>query len=219
MSHARWLVVDLDGTLTQDLPGVGYPAQPPVGPVVEAVRRAQAQGFRVRVLTARGMRTWEGDVAAVEREVRPGVQAWLGAQQVPHDAVTVGKPWCGPGGFYADDRALHPEELVFRFCGPWAGLEIGALLTEPVSPGPARLRVRRIERWLELTNAPGEPLPERARWVLVQTPQTRAAGWFGLHHEGLSRRPLVVPEAGFALIPREDLLSWEALCLRAGGAS
>src|SRR5690606_8599398 len=117
----RTVVVDLDGTLTVDIKGVAYPDKPLNDAVAGAVGAAGQQGYGVLVLTARGMRTWKNDRALVEQHVRPGIEAWLAAHDVPHDALQTGKPWCGPRGFYVDDRNLHPEEFVFRFTGPWAG--------------------------------------------------------------------------------------------------
>jgi len=32
--------------------------------------------------------------------------------EIPYDELYVGKPWCGFEGFYVDDKAIRPDELV-----------------------------------------------------------------------------------------------------------
>lgn len=211
----RYVVVDLDGTLTVDLKSVPYPEKPLNHAVAEATAAARAQGFGVMVLTARGMRTWKNDRALVEEHVRPGVEAWLARHGVQPDQVQVGKPWCGPRGFYVDDRNLHPEEYVFRFSGPWAGETVAAVVRgQAEDPRAAHERLTRVERWLEVGSwtwadqevTLDEPLldqPCAARWTLVLRADADPAGWFAWKHRTLDGSPLAEPEAGFVLAPTE----------------
>lgn len=111
-SHPPKVVIDLDGTLTEGEPSVGYEEQRPRLDVVEALRKYQAQGFQIVVFSARNMRTYEGEIGKINVHTLPGVLGWLNRNEIPFDEVILGKPWCGPGGFYVDDRAVRPEEFA-----------------------------------------------------------------------------------------------------------
>ncbi|MGE0714172.1 MAG: capsular biosynthesis protein [Alphaproteobacteria bacterium] len=109
---ARRIVIDLDGTLTLDVAGVAYPDKPPNLPVIAALRRYREAGFEIVVMTARNMRTHAANIGRINALTLPGVIAWLDRHGVPYDEIHVGKPWCGTEGFYVDDRAVRPSELL-----------------------------------------------------------------------------------------------------------
>ena len=150
--HRPYVIVDLDGTLTIDEKRVPYPEKRLNDAVAAAVGRAPERGYGVMVMTARGMRTWKNDRAKVEEHVRPGVEAWLAAKAVSPEQVHVGKPWCGPRGYYVDDRNLHLEEFVFRFDGPYADAPVEAVVIgTPDGPlRPVHTRLTHVERWLDV---------------------------------------------------------------------
>jgi len=109
------IVIDLDGTITVDDPTSGYEAKPVNEPVREAMGTARASGYEIVVHTARNMRTYAGDLEKIHAHTKPVAVAWLDGNAVPYDGLIVGKPWCGPGGYYVDDKNLHVEEFRFRF--------------------------------------------------------------------------------------------------------
>lgn len=200
VKHRPVVVVDLDGTLTLDDPSLGYPDKPVDVRVAAAVEAARARGFGVMVLTARGMRTWKNDRALVEAHVRPGVEAWLDKHGIRTDQVHVAKPWCGPGGFYVDDRNLHVEEFVFRFTGPLAQVPVRVEVAGRADLGlHERARLLRVERWLDVCawsglgadrsdgRAPGAVLA-----VEVGGTVPNVAGWFALHAEQVDALPIEV---------------------------
>ncbi len=108
------LVIDLDGTLTVDAPGVPYPDKPPNLPVIERLREYRAAGFEIVIATARNMRTHAGNIGRINALTLPVILAWLDRHQVPYDEVHVGKPWAGHEGFYVDDRAVRPREFLTK---------------------------------------------------------------------------------------------------------
>ncbi len=223
------IVLDLDGTLTVDDKRVPYPERAPWTDVHDAAHTARSRGYGLIVLTARGMRTWKNVREDVERHVRPGVEAWLAHQDLAADAVHVAKPWCGPGGFYVDDRNLHIEEFLWRFQGPLAGVPV-AVQVAGVPDRPLRdvwTPLSRLERWLDLVGwtfddvdptdlghgLPGDTDPRdpaRVLAVRIDAGLADPAAWFAAHHTLLDDRPFVVgasgPRAGFALVP-PDLAS------------
>jgi len=105
------LVLDLDGTLTVEGSAQRYEDVLPRLEVIEQVRRYAAEGFRIIIMTSRNMRSFNNSVGRINAETLPVAIAWLQRHGVPFDEIHVGKPWCGPGGFYVDDKAVRPSEF------------------------------------------------------------------------------------------------------------
>lgn len=105
------LIVDLDGTLTEesDRP---YSEKLPNLLMVEKLREYQAASYEIVVFTSRNMRTYQGQVGKINVHTLPVILDWLERHDVPHDEVIVGKPWCGFDGFYIDDRCVRPSEFI-----------------------------------------------------------------------------------------------------------
>lgn len=123
MSSESKIVIDLDGTLTIDGSSPDYGEKAPDPVVVARLREYAALGFRIVVHTARNMRTFKGEVGQINVHTLPVILDWLKRHEVPFDEVIVGKPWCGPRGFYVDDRAVRPDEF-----GRMSPEEVAALL-------------------------------------------------------------------------------------------
>ena len=117
------LIIDLDGTLTIDDASIPYPERLPRDDVIARLVEYRERGFTICIMTARNMRTFEGNVGAITAKTLPIIHEWLERHQVPFDEIIVGKPWCGKEGFYVDDRALRPDEFVRM-----TQAEVGALL-------------------------------------------------------------------------------------------
>jgi capsule biosynthesis phosphatase len=220
------VIVDLDGTLTHDEHGVAYPEKRLNESIALATRDAAERDYGVMVLTARGMRTYKNDRQLVEQHVLPQVEEWLRVKEVDADHVQVAKPWCGPRGFYVDDRNLHLEEYTFRFSGPLSReVFAGVVLGDPAPLGglfTVHRRVTRAERWLDmcawrydvpndnpllvdtLMNDDGDGrVPTWALVIQLGTQWLDVAGWFAYHLDLVTKRPVVMRrgDAGFALVP------------------
>ena len=105
------IIIDLDGTLTVDEASRSYATKRPNLAVLQQLRLFQQQGHRIVIHTARNMRTYEGRLGLINVHTLPVILDWLKQHDVPFDEVVLGKPWCGEGGFYVDDRALRPSEF------------------------------------------------------------------------------------------------------------
>jgi capsule biosynthesis phosphatase len=112
MASPGALVLDLDGTLTIAGSGAGYDDALPRMEVIAQVRRYAAEGFRIIIMTSRNMRSFNNSVGRINAETLPVAIEWLKRHNVPFDEIHVGKPWCGPGGFYVDDKAVRPSEFL-----------------------------------------------------------------------------------------------------------
>lgn len=107
------LVVDIDGTLCPiRQSGQRYEDLPAEPVMLARLHYLVDQGWRIILHSSRGMRTYEGNIEDINREVLPALLAWLEARGVPFHELSMGKPWAGENGFYVDDRAVRPREFV-----------------------------------------------------------------------------------------------------------
>lgn len=108
----KTIVLDLDGTLTIEGSAERYENVLPNDKVVDRVRLYAARGFRITIMTSRNMRSFGNSVGRINAETLPIAVDWLKRHEIPFDEIHVGKPWCGVGGFYVDDRAIRPVEFL-----------------------------------------------------------------------------------------------------------
>ena len=114
------IIVDLDGTITYDNSKLGYSDKDLNKQCLGAIEAAISMGYSAEIFTARNMRTYKGDLKLIKENTLPVIHKWLEKNNVPISTVNIGKPWCGEGGYYIDDKCLHPEEFIYRFLGPFA---------------------------------------------------------------------------------------------------
>lgn len=107
------IVVDIDGTLTSFMEdGQSYANVGVVEMVKNRLVELKNQGFWIILATSRNMRTYEGNIGLIMKHTAPVLLHWLAQNEIPYDEIHFGKPWCGHGGFYVDDRAIRPREFV-----------------------------------------------------------------------------------------------------------
>jgi len=105
----RTWVFDLDGTIcTQESMGT-YQNALPFYKVIEKMQVLKILGDRIVIFTARGMRTFDGDVKAVEENMRPLTEKWLKDNDVPYDELILGKPL---GDVYVDDKGMNAKDFA-----------------------------------------------------------------------------------------------------------
>lgn len=107
------LVVDIDGTLCPIKgPGEHYADLLPEPRMLARLRSLHADGWRIILASARGMRTYEGNPGEIVANVLPTLIDWLKHHDVPFHELHMAKPWPGHDGFYIDDRTVRPREFV-----------------------------------------------------------------------------------------------------------
>lgn len=107
------MIFDIDGTLCPiKNKEEKYEDLVPYSLMVEKVRELKNSGFKIILFTARNMKTYNGDLKLINKYTRPIIEKWLSKWEIPYDELIVGKPWPGPIGFYIDDRAIRPNELI-----------------------------------------------------------------------------------------------------------
>ena len=58
------------------------------------------------------MRTFNNDITKINEYTKPILKKWLFKWDIPYDELVIGKPWPGKNGFYVDDKAIRPDELL-----------------------------------------------------------------------------------------------------------
>ena len=105
-------VYDIDNTLCKKkLPHQSYLDVEPIEEVCEHLRQLHRSGVSIILYTSRQMRTYNGNVGQILANTAPMLFDWLNIHDIPYDEIHFGKPWCAEG-FYVDDRALRPNEVV-----------------------------------------------------------------------------------------------------------
>ena len=107
------MIFDIDGTLCPiKSKDQKYEDLIPYENMVDKIKELKASGFRIVLFTARNMKTYNGDLKLISKYTKPLIEQWLNKWEIPYDELIVGKPWPGPIGFYVDDRAIRPNELI-----------------------------------------------------------------------------------------------------------
>jgi capsule biosynthesis phosphatase len=105
------IVIDLDDTISKTKNG-DYKNSQPVTEVINLLRNYRDKGFEIAISTSRNMRTFNGSIEKINAVTLPIITEWLDTHKVPYDEIHIGKPWCGDGGFYVDDKAIRPSEFL-----------------------------------------------------------------------------------------------------------
>jgi capsule biosynthesis phosphatase len=106
------IVFDIDGTLTVDEPGKPYDTRKVRQNVRDQLLAYKARGFTIILASSRNMRTHENSIGIINAKTLPILFDWLERNDIPYDEIHIGKPWCGEEGFYVDDKAIRPSELL-----------------------------------------------------------------------------------------------------------
>lgn len=106
-------IFDLDGTICPiKKPDENYEDLIPFQEVVEKMKEIKKEGFNILIFTARNMKTYDGNLGLINANTAKIIMNWLDKWQIPYDEIIYGKPWPGKNGFYVDDRAVRPKELL-----------------------------------------------------------------------------------------------------------
>jgi capsule biosynthesis phosphatase len=112
VENNKRIVFDIDGVITQKNSEKEYHELQPDPDILERMREYKDNGFYIILYTARNMRTYEARMGKIMSNTAPVLLDWLDEHEVPYDELRMGKPWCGNEGYYVDDRAVRPSELI-----------------------------------------------------------------------------------------------------------
>lgn len=107
------IVFDIDGTLCSiKSPEQNYEDVSPEPLMIARMRELEKAGWHIILQTSRNMRTYGGNVAAINAKMLPALFEWLSKHDVPYHEIHTGKPWPGRDGVYVDDRSVRPREFL-----------------------------------------------------------------------------------------------------------
>jgi capsule biosynthesis phosphatase len=113
--NSKTFVVDIDDTFCKSplTPegNLDYPNGKPIQKVVDKINKLYSQGHQIILFTARGMRTFGGDVEKIEAKHRPILTKWLAEHNVSYHKLILGKPWY-KDYFFIDDRGITINQFV-----------------------------------------------------------------------------------------------------------
>lgn len=108
------LVIDVDHTIcvpNDNETGTyeKYALAKPIPEMIDSIRVARENGFRIILYTARRMATHDGNINKVIEDVAGITIKWLKDHDVPYDELQFGKP---NAMYYVDDKAIRPDEFI-----------------------------------------------------------------------------------------------------------
>ena len=95
--------VDLDGTICSLTENGDYGNVKPLPNAIETLQRFKKEGHYIIIYTARRMRTHNGNVSEIIKEVGELTTTWLQKHNIPYDELIFGKPYAH---VYIDDLAI-----------------------------------------------------------------------------------------------------------------
>lgn len=106
------IILDIDNTICEKRGDKPYSELAPFPEVVDRIRVYKEKGYVIILQTARQMNTYKNSIGKINKHTLPPLIEWLEKWDIPFDEIYMGKPWCGHGGFYVDDRAIRPSEFI-----------------------------------------------------------------------------------------------------------
>lgn len=108
-------IVDIDDTILTTPKGengkFAYNESQPITATITRLQELKTAGHSIILFTARGMRTFGGDVNKIKAEHEARLVKWLAEHGVPYDALIFGKPW-GSNPIYVDNRNLSLKSFL-----------------------------------------------------------------------------------------------------------
>ncbi len=101
-------VFDLDGTICSQESSENYHKAVPITSVIEKMKLLSMRGHTIVIHTARGMKTYNENIVAIEAHLREMTVKWLDDNQVPYSRLLFGKP---SGDFYVDDKGINAKDF------------------------------------------------------------------------------------------------------------
>lgn len=113
MLNEYTFVFDIDGTICPiKKTNENYSDLIPYDDIVKKIKYFKLQGAKVILYTSRNMNSFKNNIGKINKFTGPELMNWLSKWDIPFDEIHFGKPWAGNKGFYIDDRAIRPNELL-----------------------------------------------------------------------------------------------------------
>lgn len=83
----------------------------PFQKTIDKINELAIEGHRIDLFTARGMRTFNGNVEKINEYHRPILEQWLKEHNVTYHSLEFGKPWARDY-FIVDDRNITINQFL-----------------------------------------------------------------------------------------------------------
>lgn len=104
----RTLVFDIDDTISVHH-NRDYPNAKPIQPVIDKINKLKGMGYYIKLYTARGQNSCNGDIQLIRKRNEPVLRKWLEEHGVLYDELLFGKPLAD---WYIDDKAMSVETFL-----------------------------------------------------------------------------------------------------------
>lgn len=108
-------IIDIDGTICNAAKrpdgSYDYPNAVPIPSTIERINRLYDEGHKIILFTARGNRTFKGDLKKIQDFHGPILKEWVEKHEVKCHEIRTGKPW-GEDPIYVDNRNLSLHAFV-----------------------------------------------------------------------------------------------------------
>lgn len=108
----KTFIIDIDGTICHSVPGGDYSKAEPILEVINKINKEYESGNKILLYTARGMRTFSGDVFKISSFHGPILETWLAKYNVKYHDLVFGKLWSPGELYYVDDHNLSINEFL-----------------------------------------------------------------------------------------------------------
>jgi len=95
-----------------------YPNAEPIQPVIDKINRLKAEGYYIKLYTARGQNSCHGDIELIKERNEDVLRDWLDRHGVQYDELIFGKPL---GDWYIDDKGMSLEAFLAAEFRPMRG--------------------------------------------------------------------------------------------------
>lgn len=113
MENKGSFIFDIDGTICPiKKKNEEYMDLIPYENIVKKIRSLKEDGYKIILFTSRNMNSYSGNLGLINKNTAKVMLNWLDKWDIPYDEIIYGKPWPGRFGFYVDDRAVRPKELL-----------------------------------------------------------------------------------------------------------
>ncbi len=107
-------IIDVDDTISVSYKksdgAYDYVNSVPVFEVIEKINQLYEHN-KIILFTARGMKTFNGDINKIKQQHQSNLENWLKHNNVKYHELIFGKPW-GENPIYVDDRCLSIRNFV-----------------------------------------------------------------------------------------------------------
>lgn len=107
--NKKFITFDIDETISKWDDNRDYENFVPYLEIINKINKLYNLGYHITLYTARGMRSMDGDIDRIERELKPPLLTWLKTNNVKYHKLIMGKPYWD---IYIDDKNMTIDKFL-----------------------------------------------------------------------------------------------------------